>query len=286
MKHERLDYLDFITFEKGLSQNSVDAYRRDIVQFESFLKKKGIFSWSEMTLKLLGEYVENLHVSYKNSSSVRKITALRNFIQYLYIQKVINENIAEHMLHVKREKLLFDALKIEEVTQILGAIGNSFQERRDRMIIEILLFTGARISEVLHLAVEDVDFESLTIRYIAKGDKHRVLPISIELADKIKHYLYDIRPNLKEKGHYSLFNIDRKYFWSRLQKYGEKALGKSIHPHLFRHTVATELLGSGANIRIVQELLGHKSISTTQVYTHVEKKKIKMLYESVEIGDE
>ncbi|MCX5773794.1 MAG: tyrosine-type recombinase/integrase [Fusobacteria bacterium] len=286
MKHERLDYLDYITFEKGLSQNTIDSYRRDIIQFETYLATRNIVSWNEITVNILGDYSEHLSASHKRASCVRKITTLKNLFQFLYINKIITVDIGDHLKNIKREKLLFDALTPIEIEKIMGAIGSSLPEKRDKMIIELLLFTGARISEVIDLAVEDLDFEGLTLRFMAKGSQQRILPITDYLADKLKHYLLEIRHNLKEKNHYKVFNIDRKYFWVRLQKYGQMALGKAIHPHLFRHTVATELLSSGANIRIVQELLGHKSIATTQVYTHVDKKKIKKLYESVDIGDE
>jgi|GEM_PF-495327 len=285
MKHERLDYLDYISLEKGLSKNSVEAYRRDIIQFEQYLQGKNLTQWSEVTLNSLAEYLESLS-HYKESSVIRKLTAIKNFLYYLYTSKVLMTDISEHLTHIKRQALLFDALTLEEVEKILGAIGNSWSEKRDRMIIEFLLFTGARVSEVVELAIEDIDFDACTLRIMAKGSKQRVLPLTFELVDKVKHYLLDVRVNLKNREAYKLFNIDRKYFWVRLKKYGEKGLGKSIHPHLFRHTVASELLSSGANIRIVQELLGHKSIATTQIYTHVEKNKIKKLYDEVKIGDE
>lgn len=286
MKEWVYRYLDFLLIEKGLAQQTVEAYRRDIEQFETFLSNHLIFSWSALTLPLIIEYGEQLQEKFQRSSRIRKITALRNFLRFLYQEREIEKDYSQQLKSIKGERKLSSHLTLEEVSTLTEGLGNSPKERRDFVMIQLLLFTGARISEITQLRLQDFNAQEKNLKIVSKGSKHRLLPLPDAMCLLLETYLERWRRELNPKESDGFFLIDRKYFWKRLQQLSEKTLQKSIHPHLFRHTVASQLLREGANIRMVQEFLGHQTIATTQLYTHVDKMAIKRIYDEEGLGDD
>ena len=193
-------------------------------------------------------------------------------------------------------------LNLQEIKEIIDAIPHTPEGNKDRLIIKILVATGARISEVLELRIKDVENQNYEfISVLGKGSKYRLIPIYSELENEIKDYIENDRKLLmqhmkeeeknkmkKSENRYKMFlNTRRENFWKRLKKYAQNAkIEKNVYPHIFRHSLATILLNNGADIRIVQEILGHVNISTTEIYTHVGKRELKDIYNKVKIGDD
>ena len=191
---------------------------------------------------------------------------------------------------LKREKRLPEVLTLKEVKMIIDNCNHSSEGIRDKLILKLLIATGARVSEILNLKIKDIenhDYEF--IKVLGKGSKYRIIPVYNSLELEIKEYLVNVRPNLKEATEtFKLFpGIRRENFWKKLKKIAKDAgIQKNVYPHIFRHSVATVLLSNGADIRIVQEILGHSNISTTEIYTHVEKSDLKKIYNKIKIGDD
>ncbi|WP_156299255.1 tyrosine-type recombinase/integrase [Streptobacillus canis] len=279
-------FLDYLKFEKGNADKTIESYRNDLY---TFFKKvnKGV---DEVTSDDIYEYIERLKEKYVYNTVIRKVSSIKSFFKFCYMEKVIKLDPANKIHNLKKEKRLPHALTVEEIKAIIESFNHEPTSRRDQLIVKFLVATGARISEVLNLEIKDIensDFEFAKL--YGKGSKYRFVPIYLELENEIKEYIKDVRPKLKgAEGSYLLFpGIRRENFWKVLNKHAQNVgIEKNIHPHLFRHSAATMMIENGADIRIVQELLGHASITTTEVYTHVEKSKLKEIYKRVKIGEE
>lgn len=293
-----LEFLDYLRYEKGSSENTLGSYERDLNIFFSNVEK----NFAEINDEDIISYVDKISKTIKRNTTLRKIASLRSFYRFCYVNKYIEENPTESLKDLKRETKLPEVLSLQEVKEIIDSIPHTPNGNKDRIIIKILIATGARISEVLELEIKDIENQDYEfIRVLGKGSKYRLIPIYSGLEDEIKDYIENDRKILmqnmkldeknklrKSNNEHRLFlNTRRENFWKKLKEYAENAkINKNVYPHIFRHSVATMLLNNGADIRIVQEILGHVNISTTEIYTHVGKRELKDIYNRVKIGDD
>lgn len=280
------EFLDYLKFEKGNSKNTIDGYERDLKLFFEFVKKDVV----KIEEEDIYDYIDNISKNLKRNSVLRKISSIRTFYKFCYLNKMIVEDPTGMIKSLKREKRLPEILSLEEVKKIIDNCDNSPEGIRDKLIIKLLIATGARISEILNLKIRDIENQDYEfIKVLGKGSKYRVVPIYDSLEKEIKEYLLNNRSSLKEANeNFKVFpGIRRENFWKKLKKIAKNAgIEKNVYPHIFRHSVATVLLSNGADIRIVQEILGHANISTTEIYTHVEKSQLKKIYNKIKIGDD
>ena len=280
------EFLSYLAFEKGNSGNTIAGYERDLRIFSKYVNK----NLTEVTEEDIYSYIREMNDKLKKNSVLRKVATIRNFYKFCYLNKIIKEDPTGMIKSMKREKRLPEVLSLEEVKRIVDNCKHTPGGMRDRLIIKFLIATGARISEILNLKISDVENQNYEfIKVLGKGSKYRVIPIYDSLEKEIKEFIHDYR--IKLKGADETFNLfpgaRRENFWKRLKVIAKNAgIEKNIYPHIFRHSLATVLLSNGADIRIVQEILGHSNISTTEIYTHVEKSKLKNIYNNIKLGDE
>ena len=279
-------FLDYLKFEKGNSDNTIKSYNIDLKNFFDYLEK----NIKEVNTEDIYEYIEYLKGKYVYNTVIRKVSCIKSLFKFCYMEKLIDKDPSNKIKNLNKEKRLPEILTLEEIKKIINSFDHTPENRRNQMICKMLIATGARISEILNLEiknVENTDFEF--VKVFGKGSKYRYIPIYPELENELKEYINVYRSQLKSSlGSFLLFpGIRRENFWKVLNKHAlNVGIEKKIHPHLFRHSTATLLLENGADIRMVQEILGHASIKTTEIYTHVEKSKLKKIYESVKIGEE
>lgn len=279
-------FINFLVVEKGNAKSTAENYERDLKMFFFQLNK----SIHDITNDDIYIYIEKLNEELKRNSVLRKIASIRTFFRFCYMNKIISNDPTVMIKNLKREHRLPDVLSLDEIKKIIDACDPTYEGKRDQLIIKLLVATGARISEVLNLEIQDVENQDYEfIKVLGKGSKYRIIPIYDRLELEIKNYLTLVRPQIKNSNsNYKLFpSITRENFWRRLKKITKKLeISKNVYPHIFRHSVATALLSNGADIRIVQEILGHVNITTTEIYTHVDKKELKKIYDRVKIGDD
>ncbi len=271
-------FIDYLVSVRGYSENTAKAYRVDLSKFVKFLKSMGVEpDLSKVDIKLLDRFVEHLKKQGLKSNTVsRIISAVRSFYRYLVTQKIIDRNPAELLDYPEKVERVPDALSYEEVDKLLNAPDTSTPKgMRDKAMLELLYATGMRVSELLGLKLGDVDLDERIVRCQGKGARERLVPFGDHAAKALEDYLSKARPALtsKRRTSYLFVNakggkLSRTGFWKILKDYGEKiGLGYRLHPHLLRHTFATHMLAGGCDIMVIKELLGHASISTTEVYT-------------------
>ncbi|MDB3914987.1 site-specific tyrosine recombinase XerD [Gammaproteobacteria bacterium] len=272
-------FLDSLYIEKGLSQNTVQSYKNDISSFAAWVEKSPDIPLAKTTKSNINQYIAHLFKSGLKSSSVnRKISTIKSFFIFLLKKKHILLSPVEDIDMVRQEKYLPVSMSEKEVELLLKSPNlDSFIGRRDRAMIEMLYATGMRISELINLKITDVDCNRLVAKVMGKGSKERLIPYGEIAADHLNIYLQDrkdINSNeifLSNRGK----KITRGAFWNRIKLYLKKEnLKESISPHTLRHAFATHLLNRGADLRSVQILLGHSDLSTTQIYTHIAKKRL------------
>lgn len=284
-----INYLHFLTVERGLSANTVTSYRNDLDQFVKYLKKQNFAKFSEVTRQDITAYLQEETAQKKaNSSIVRSVTSLRRFFSYLIHEKKITTDPMSLIDTPKQEKHLPEVLSRHEVEQLLETpnVGEPLG-LRDRAILELMYATGLRVSEVINLKLADLHLPVGLLKTIGKGQKERIVPIGDTAAYWINEYLEHGRIKLlKEKRSDFLFlnfhgnQLTRQGIWKNLKIQVQKAgITKNITPHTLRHSFATHILENGADLRIVQELLGHADISTTQIYTHLSKRRLSEIYD-------
>ena len=272
-------FLDSLYIEKGLSQNTVQSFKNDISSFAAWVEKYPDIPLAKTTKSNINQYIAHLFKSGLKSSSVnRKISTIKSFFIFLLKKKHILLSPVEDIDMVRQEKYLPVSMSEKEVELLLKSPSlDSFIGRRDRAMIEMLYATGMRISELINLKITDVDCNRLVAKVMGKGSKERLIPYGEIAADHLNIYLQDrkdINSNeifLSNRGK----KITRGAFWNRIKLYLKKEnLKESISPHTLRHAFATHLLNRGADLRSVQILLGHSDLSTTQIYTHIAKKRL------------
>ncbi len=283
------EYLTLLKLEKNLSDNSLASYENDIKNFLGFVEEKGIKDLNEIKTSLISEFL-NLQEKkgFKRSTTARYISSLRGFFTYLFNQKYIVSNPAESLGSVKMERKLPTVLSVEEIEEIFKQPDTADKfGLRDRAILELLYSCGLRVSEAISIRMSDIFFDEEVIRVFGKGSKQRIVPIGSSALKWIRKYLLESRPYLEKRGVSEgvLFlnkngrKISRMGLWKIIDKYVKMAgIAKDVHPHTFRHSFATHLVEGGADLRAVQEMLGHSDISTTQIYTHIDREYIKQVH--------
>ncbi|WP_125605807.1 site-specific tyrosine recombinase XerD [Lapidilactobacillus bayanensis] len=283
------DYLRSLTIEQGLADNSIASYRRDLVHYINWLSAQELEQFSEDP-DVLSLYLNQLVVEKKaESSRMRAVSSLRHFYRWLLAHGIIKHNPMETIPSPKRGRHLPVALTMTEVEQLLAAPNiDKPLGLRDRAIFEVMYATGLRVSELVHLQLSDLHLEMKLIQTVGKGNKERLLPIGDVAIDYLQRYLTDSRPRLIRTQHYegTLFlnfhgrGLSRQAIWKMIKKYiAQVGIDKDVTPHTLRHSFATHLLENGADLRIVQELLGHSDISTTQIYTHITQQRLLDVYQ-------
>ena len=276
--HLLRSFLDSLYIEKGLSKNTVSSYKNDISSFFSWCDKEQLDRLKITDLNL-NKYISNLFsIGLKSSSINRKISSIKHFYLFLLKKKIIENSPADEITSPKQEKYLPTSMSEDEVECLLRSPKSSIKiERRDKAMIEILYATGMRISELVNLKLTHIDFNRSVLKVFGKGSKERLVPYGEKAAEALRIYLED-RKKLDSKDVF-LSNrgtrITRGAFWQRIKIYIKREnLKSSISPHTLRHAFATHLLNRGADLRSVQILLGHSDLSTTQIYTHIAKKRL------------
>lgn len=283
------EYLAYLKFEKNLSPRSVDSYESDIKKFLNHLKNLSILDLNEVQSKILAKYFELLRdVGISSSTSARYLSALKGFFKYLSSQEYIEKDPAEILSTRITERKLPAVLSFIEINQIIEAPDESkILGLRDRAILELFYSCGLRVSELINIKLSDLYFEDEVIRVLGKGSKQRIIPIGSSAVHWITEYLKTVRPSLEKKlkSENIIFlnkrgtKLSRMGIWKIVDRYvKETGIEKEFHPHTFRHSFATHLLEGGADLRAVQEMLGHADISTTQIYTHIDKDFIKQIH--------
>jgi integrase/recombinase XerD len=283
-------FLTHIRVEKGLSANTVSAYRRDLMKFNDFAQKRK-FSLEAVRSDDLMDFLAGLYRQRLESKSVaRHLVSLRNFFRFAQTQELIPEDPSVNLESPKIRRSLPGYLRLEEVERLLAQPdAKTPLGMRDRAMLEVLYSAGLRVSELVGLRVGDLDTKVGCVRCIGKGDKERIVPIGKKALGMVERYLREARPKLlgKATGSPTLFvnrrggALSRVGVWKILSAYGRRAgLRVALTPHMLRHSFATHLLERGADLRSVQLMLGHADISTTQIYTHVVEERLKQIYKA------
>lgn len=285
-------FLNVLEVQKQYSSHTLDAYRFDIYEFHDFLVKESIGSFKEVDYVIIRNFLGELYDHQLESSTIaRKLSSLRSFYDFLLKQQEVIDNPFVLTKAPKLEKKNPDFLFYEEINELLDKIDETSDlGQRNRAIVELMYASGLRASEVVQMKVADIDFSRQVIHILGKGKKERYVPFHELAYDCLKRYLDEARPSLmvnaKEKHNVVFVNKNGDTLTTRglrdiLDRLSLNAgLGRRIHPHTIRHTFATHLLDQGAELRFVQEMLGHSNLSTTQIYTHVSKEKLKKTYEA------
>ncbi|MGH2759685.1 MAG: site-specific tyrosine recombinase XerD [Actinomycetota bacterium] len=282
---------DYLRVERGASPRTIEAYRRDVKRYLSALARAGVTEVGEIqpshVLDFLGE---RAGTGAAASTLNRTLAAVRHFHRFCVREGIAPQNPASLVDGPARGRPLPKALSAEDVTKIIeAAAGASPREQRDRAILELLYGAGLRVSELVRLDVDDVDLDERTIRCIGKGEKERVVPVGVPAADAVRRYLGDGRRGLASAGRptHALFlrvgggRLSRQSAWRCVKRYAARVNPNArVFPHALRHSFATHLVAGGADVRVVQEALGHARLSTTQVYTLVTRDKLKDVYEA------
>lgn len=274
--------------ERGLSENTINSYGIDLKLFLEYLRENEIPSFKQVNKEVIVNYMQSEKNNNKaNSSILRSISSLRKFFQYLAQEKIIEKDPMLLIDTPKKKQHLPQVLTKEEVEKLLRS-PNTGQVLglRDRAMLELMYATGLRISEIINLKLEDLHLTMGTLQTLGKGHKERIVPVGDEAIKWVNRYLEEARPKLlKQKRSNYLFlnfhgnNLTRQGVWKNLKAEVRKAgIQKNITPHTLRHSFATHILENGADLRIVQELLGHADISTTQIYTHLSNKQLADIY--------
>ncbi len=273
------EYLDYLEIEKGLAQNTLEAYRRDLEIFFEYCGDTGI---AEIQRNKINAYIRDLHENHFSPTSImRKIASIRGFFKWACTNGILKTNPALTLEQPKVPQKLPKVMTVEEINNLLNQNLNKLQ----RVIVELLYGCGLRVSELVNLKTTDYDLKGKFLECTGKGSKDRLVPLGKKAVEAIKNYLperdyllqkYNLNTKqflINEKGK----KVNRQEVYTLIHELGKK-LHKSISPHTLRHTFATHLIENGADLRVVQELLGHSNVSTTQLYTHISKKRLKEVY--------
>ncbi len=281
-------FIAYILIEKGLSEQTVVSYTSDLQRYALFLEQNKIDILSENdTYQILKHLIDLRDEGLSASSRARHLVTLRSFYKYLYQEKLLKKDPSKLIDFPKSGLKLPDTLNVEEVTRLLNAPDPvKSKGKRDSAMIELLYAAGLRVSELVNMKMVNLNLEASFIRVFGKGSKERIVPIGNYARDKTEDYIKNARPYLL-KSYVSEYlfiaragnPMTRQGFWKMLNKYALIAkIDKNISPHTLRHSFATHLLEGGADLRVVQLMLGHADIATTQIYTHISKEHLKNIH--------
>ena len=279
---------DVLTLEEGASPRTIDAYRRDVIRCAAFMRSHGIDSAGTITAGLLREYVYHLKdLGLAGSSIRRNISALRTWFRIMLTEGLVKTDPTERLDSPQRWRSLPEVLTVDEVLKLLAAPGlDEPLAFRDRAMLELAYGAGLRVSEWIGLAVKDVLLEDSLVRVFGKGSKERLVPIGRAAIGAVAVYLRELRPKLERGAAQGILFLNargapltRMGAWKILRKYVRlSGIERPVSPHTLRHSFATHLLEGGADLRAVQEMLGHADIATTQIYTHVDREYLRSVH--------
>ncbi|MCH4382573.1 MULTISPECIES: site-specific tyrosine recombinase XerD [Staphylococcus] len=282
------EYLKFIQIEKGLSENTIGAYRRDLKKYQLYMQEQKIAHIDFIDRQTIQECLGSLIDQGASAKSIaRFISTIRSFHQFALREKYAAKDPTVLIETPKYEKKLPDVLDVEEVIQLLETPdltkNNGY---RDRTILELLYATGMRVTELIQIEIDDVNLIMGFVKVFGKGNKERIIPLGDTVIEYLDTYINTVRPQLLKKTVTNVLFLNlhgrpltRQGIWKLIKQYGLRAdITKTLTPHTLRHSFATHLLENGADLRAVQEMLGHSDISTTQLYTHVSKTQIRQMY--------
>jgi integrase/recombinase XerD len=293
-------YLDHLTVERGLAPNTIASYRRDLRRYAEFLESAGVRGLAEVAESDVAGFLtalrqgDDAHPPLSATSAARAVVAVRGLHRFALLDGLVPDDVAHEVRPPTPARRLPKAIPVESVVALIEAAGAVDGPRglRDRALLELLYGTGARISEAVGLAVDDLDRGQRVVRLAGKGGKQRLVPVGSFAVRAVEDYLVRARPALATAGRSGVRggarflnarggSLSRQSAWAILRTAAERAgLGEEVSPHTLRHSFATHLLDGGADVRVVQELLGHASVTTTQVYTLVTVDRLREVYAS------
>jgi len=281
-------FINFLAIERGASVNTVEAYSRDLIRYAMFLKKRGILTIADINPDDVVSYLSKIQKEGLKATSVnRSLAALRGFHKFLIREKRMEHNPVANIELAKVWMHLPDTLSRDEMERLLAQPGAlSPTAVRDTAMLELMYATGMRVSELISLTTNSMNWQVGYIVAMGKGGKQRVIPVGQSSYDCLYTFVHDARPVFLSGGSTDILFLSRfgkgftrQGFWKMVRMYAMKAgLVKKVHPHTFRHSFATHLLEGGADLRSVQTMLGHADISTTQIYTHITRERLKNIH--------
>lgn len=278
------EFTEYLIIDKKYSENTIKAYNNDLKKFKNFIENKTINNIDENNIK---DYIKYLNKENNDTRTIsHNISTLRSFYKFLLIEKKVNKNPMEYIELPKTKKSLPKTLSIEEIDKLLDINLTDAFSFRNKAMLELMYSSGLRVSELINVKIHDIDVSNCIIRIMGKGSKERIVPLGDYAIRYIELYLKEYREKLikRELNDYLFLNnhgakMTRQGFFKILKQIAkEKNIKTNFSPHTLRHSFATHLLNGGADLRSIQEMLGHSDISTTQIYTHVSKEKLKENY--------
>lgn len=273
------DYIVYLTVEKGSSRNTIEAYSNDVRKLAQYLSDADIKRWSQVDSYHIRGYLAFMQQEdVTNTTRARNVAAMKSFFRFLYIEKYTDSNLAELLDGPRKEKVLPKYLTIEEVERLMAAPDVTTPNGcRDKAMLELLYASGLRVTELITLRLSDISFEMAYVRCFGKGAKERVIPLGKYALQALERYINVCRPKVMNNWQTDILflnksgnGLTRQGFWKIIKKYGQEAgITADLTPHVLRHSFATHLLSNGADLRAIQEMLGHADIATTQIYTHL-----------------
>lgn len=285
------DFYNYLLFDKNYSLNTINSYLTDIYELLNFIEtdsknEKILFNLKEEEIRNYIKYIKKNNIS--DRSIARKISTLKTYYKYLIITNKIKNNPLEFIIVPKQSKTLPKVLSVEEVLLLLDIPLNDAYDYRNKAMLEVMYATGLRISELINLTLSNIDLDLNIVKTIGKGNKERIIPMGDYATEYLKKYIYNYRSFFikKQSSEYVFLNkngtkMSRQMFFKIIQKIAlEKNIKTKFSPHTLRHSFATHMLEYGADLRTIQELLGHSNISTTQIYTHMSTDKLRENYDN------
>lgn len=281
------EYLDYVVVEQNLTLNTKNSYQNELNKYMRFLVRRGIWDIENIKYHDITDYLKELNtLKLKPQSIAHSITVIRNFHKYFVKIGDLENDVSKSIDHPKLRKQLPVTLSIQEVDQLLDIETKTPFDYRNKAMLELIYGTGLRISELLSLTLNDIDSINCTVRCMGKGRKERIVPINDFIIKSLSGYL-EVRNELEKTEHHNQLFLNnhgkpltRQGFFKVLKRLlMEKGLNTNVSPHTLRHSFATHLLENGADLRVIQEMLGHSDIATTRIYTHISNKKVQKDYE-------
>lgn len=282
-------YLSCLRVEGGLAVNTIEAYRRDLIKFHSYLHRAGIAPIGPLATETLTGFLRSMREArLSRASSLRCLSTIRGWLKFLMRERMIEENPTIGLAPISRGVRLPKTLSQRDVTALLDlGAASTPEDLRDRAMLELLYATGLRVSELVRVEVALVNFDAGYLRVTGKGAKQRLVPMGEKARQLLRQYVEEARPRLvkKQVSQYVFVSrrggpLTRQAFWKLLRRRAQRAgIKQVISPHMLRHSFATHLLEGGADLRSVQVMLGHANIATTQIYTHIERGRLKRVHD-------